>query len=70
MITVKERIQKFWKKNGFTTVLMSALVVVLAVSGIAGYRDGQNGKVTAQKAAEFAQVEGHADDAQNVSGQT
>lgn len=54
---MKERIQKFWKKNGFTTVLMSALLVVLAVSGIAGYRDGQKGKADASNAAEFTQVD-------------
>lgn len=68
---MKERFQKFWKKNGFATVLMSSLLVVVAVSGIAGYRDGQKGKVTEQNAAKFAQAEGGSEGTvENMSGQT
>ena len=68
---MKERLQKFWKKNGFAMVLMSPLLVVVAVSGIAGYRDGQKGKATEQNAAKFAQVEGCSEGTvENMSGQT
>ena len=54
---MKERIKNYWKRNGFTTVFMSALVIVLCMSGISGYRSGKKEKETAQNAAEFAQVE-------------
>lgn len=60
---MKERIKKFWKQNGFYTVLTGALVVVLSISGIAGYRSGIKDKNTedniaqniAQNADEFNQ---------------
>ena len=54
---MKERFKNFWKRNGFATVFMSALVIVLSLSGIAGYRTGKQEKETAQKAAEFTQAE-------------
>lgn len=47
----------FWKRNGFTTVFMSALVVVLSMSGIAGYRSAMLEKEAAKNAAEFEQAE-------------
>lgn len=53
---MKERIQKFWKRSGFSTVFMSALVIVLAMSGIAGYRSGHKEKGTVRNAAEFAEA--------------
>ena len=61
---MKERFKKFWKQNGFYTVLTGALVVVLSISGIAGYRSGIRDKSTADKgiqntaknAAEFEQA--------------
>ena len=61
---MKERIKKFWKQNGFYTVLTGALVVVLSISGIAGYRSGIRDKNaadkgilnTAKNAAEFEQA--------------
>ena len=56
--------KKFWKQNGFYTVLTGALVVVLSISGIAGYRSGIKDKNTAdnttqnvaENAAEFPQA--------------
>ena len=61
---MKERFKKFWKQNGFYTVLTGALVVVLSISGIAGYRSGIRDKNaadkgilnTAKNAAEFEQA--------------
>ena len=49
---MKERIKKFWKQNGFYTVLTGALVVVLSISGIAGYRSGIKDKNTEDKVAQ------------------
>ena len=49
---MKERIQKFWKQNGFYTVLTGALVVVLSISGIAGYRSGIKDKNTEDNVAQ------------------
>ena len=62
---MKEKFKNFWKQNGFYTVLTSALVVVLSISGIAGYRSGIKDKNTsdneiqnvAQNAAEFEQAD-------------
>ena len=73
---MKERIKKFWKQNGFYTVLTGALVVVLSISGIAGYRSGirdkntaDNGiQNTAQNAAEFEQA--GLDLAENVNNES
>lgn len=49
---MKERIKKFWKQNGFYTVLTGALVVVLSISGIAGYRSGIKDKNTEDNVAQ------------------
>lgn len=38
-------------------VLTAALVVVLGISGVAGYRSGMKDKAAAEKAAEFSQAE-------------
>lgn len=54
---MKERFKNFWKQNGFYTVLTGALVVVLSISGIAGYRSGIKDKTTAENAAESLQAE-------------
>lgn len=54
---MKERFKNFWKQNGFYTVLTCALVVVLSISGIAGYRSGIKDKTTAENAAESLQAE-------------
>lgn len=58
---MKEKFQKYWKRNGFYMVLTTALVVVLSISGIAGYRSGMRDKTTAENAAEFKEAK------QNVS---
>ncbi len=73
---MKERFKKFWKQNGFYTVLTGALVVVLSISGIAGYRSGirdkntaDNGiQNTAKNAAEFEQA--GLDLAEDVGGES
>ena len=49
---MKERIKKFWKQNGFYTVLTGALVDVLSISGIAGYRSGIKDKNTEDNVAQ------------------
>lgn len=72
---MKEKFQNYWKKNGFYTVLTVALVVVLSISGIAGYRSGIADKAAAENAAEFSQAEHNAPDildesADMVSGNT
>ena len=54
---MKERFKKFWKQNGFYTVLTGALVVVLSISGIAGYRSGIKDKTSVANAAQFEQAE-------------
>ncbi len=54
---MKERFKNFWKQNGFYTVLTGALVVVLSISGIAGYRSGIKDKTSAANAAQFEQAE-------------
>jgi len=54
---VKENFKNYWKKNGFYMVLTGALVVVLGISGIAGYRSGMKDKADAENAAEFSQAE-------------
>ena len=64
---MKERMKQFWKRNGFTTVFMSALVIVLSMSGIAGYRSAMLEKETATKAADFEQAE--QDSAKAISGE-
>lgn len=53
---MKERLKNYWKQNGFYTVLTTALVVVLSISGIAGYRSGIRDKATAENAAEFKEA--------------
>ncbi|WP_418752058.1 peptidoglycan DD-metalloendopeptidase family protein [Frisingicoccus sp.] len=54
---MKENFKNYWKKNGFYMVLTGALVVVLGISGIAGYRSGMKDKAAAENAAEFSQAE-------------
>ena len=54
---MKENFKNYWKKNGFYMVLTAALVVVLGISGVAGYRSGMKDKAEAEKAAEFSQAE-------------
>ena len=54
---MKENFKNYWKKNGFYMVLTAALVVVLGISGVAGYRSGMKDKAAAEKAAEFSQAE-------------
>ena len=54
---MKEKFKNYWKRNGFYMVLTAALVVVLGISGIAGYRSGIKDKVAAQNAAQFNQAE-------------
>ena len=54
---MKENLKNYWKKNGFYMVLTGALVVVLGISGIAGYRSGMKDKADAENAAEFSQAE-------------
>ena len=54
---MKENFKNYWKKNGFYMVLTAALVVVLGISGVAGYRSGMRDKAEAEKAAEFSQAE-------------
>ena len=54
---MKERFKNFWKQNGFYTVLTGALVVVLSISGIAGYRSGIKDKASAANAAQFEQAQ-------------
>ena len=49
--------KNYWKKNGFYVVLATALVVVLCISGIAGYRSGMRDKLAAENAAEFSEAE-------------
>ena len=49
--------KNYWKKNGFYVVLATALVVVLCISGIAGYRSGMKDKLAAENAAEFSEAE-------------
>ncbi|MFR2710476.1 MAG: peptidoglycan DD-metalloendopeptidase family protein [Frisingicoccus sp.] len=54
---MKENFKNYWKKNGFYMVLTGALVVVLGISGVAGYRSGMKDKAAAENAAEFSQAE-------------
>jgi septal ring factor EnvC (AmiA/AmiB activator) len=54
---VKESLKNYWRKNGFYMVMLTALVVVLGISGVAGYRSGVSDKAEAEKAAEFSQAE-------------
>lgn len=54
---MKENMKSYWKKNGFYVVLTAALVIVLCVSGIAGYRSGMKDKLVAENAAEFSEAE-------------
>lgn len=54
---MKENMKSYWKKNGFYVVLTAALVIVLCVSGIAGYRSGMKDKRVAENAAEFSEAE-------------
>ena len=54
---MKENMKNYWKKNGFYVVLATALVVVLCISGIAGYRSGMKDKLAAENAAEFSEAE-------------
>ena len=54
---MKEKFKNYWKRNGFYMVLTAALVVVLGISGIAGYRSGVKDKAAAQNAAQFNQAE-------------
>ena len=54
---MKENLKNYWKKNGFYMVLTGALVAVLGISGIAGYRSGMKDKADAENAAEFSQAE-------------
>ena len=54
---MKENFKNYWKKNGFYMVLTGALVVVLGISGVAGYRSGMKDKADAENAAEFSQAE-------------
>lgn len=72
---MKEKFKNFWKRNGFYTVLASALVVVLSISGIAGYRSGMEDKAAAENAAQFRQAEHDVtdileEDTENVSENT
>ena len=64
---MKEKFKDFWKKNGFYTVLTGALVVVLSISGIAGYRSGIKDKASAENAAEFTQAEHNVPEDMNES---
>lgn len=54
---MKENFKNYWKKNGFYMVLTGALVVVLGISSVAGYRSGMKDKAAAENAAEFSQAE-------------
>lgn len=53
---MKENMKNYWKKNGFYAVLTVALVAVLCISGIAGYRSGMKDKGAAENAAEFSEA--------------
>lgn len=53
---MKENMKSYWKRNGFYVVLTTALVVVLCISGIAGYRSGMKDKTAAENAAEFSEA--------------
>ena len=54
---MKENLKNYWKRNGFYMVLTAALVLVLGISGIAGYRSGMKDRMDAQNAAEFYQAQ-------------
>ena len=54
---MKENLKNYWKRNGFYMVLTAALVLVLGISGIAGYRSGIKDRMDAQNAAEFYQAQ-------------
>ena len=54
---MKENMKNYWKKNGFYVVLTVALVVVLCISGVAGYRSGMKDKLAAENAAQFREAE-------------
>ncbi len=54
---MKENMKNYWKKNGFYVILTVALVVVLCISGVAGYRSGMKDKLAAENAAQFREAE-------------
>lgn len=65
---MKEKFQNYWKRHGFYTVLTTALVVVLSISGIAGYRSGIRDKTAAKNASEFKEAQQKVSEISNVSG--
>lgn len=54
---MKEKMKSYWTKNGFYLVLTAALVIVLSISGVAGYRSGMKDKKAAENAAEFSEAQ-------------